>query len=109
MRSTMVKATASLKTNLNEIGVYCLLFREQGLGASGQVPLYLLKMHDIFQAGPDVWLVLEHGQDGDLFHVIKSSSAARAPGHSLRRMPETPTTRSTTTSQKREEAFLNYS
>lgn len=50
---------------LNEIGVYCYLSRQQDL------PQFILKMHTVFQAGSDVWLVLEHANNGDLFAVVQ--------------------------------------
>jgi serine/threonine protein kinase len=50
---------------LNEIGVYSYLARQSDL------PLYVLKMHTTFQGGSDIWLVLEHASDGDLFAVAQ--------------------------------------
>lgn len=50
---------------LNEVGVYCYLARQHDL------PQYILKMHTAFQATGDVWMVLEHANDGDLFAVAQ--------------------------------------
>jgi len=50
---------------LNEIGVYCYLAKQHDL------PQYILRMHTSFQASSDVWLVLEHANDGDLFAVAQ--------------------------------------
>jgi len=50
---------------LNEIGVYCYLAEQQDL------PQYILRMHAVFQAGSDVWLVLEHANAGDLFAIVQ--------------------------------------
>jgi len=51
---------------LNEIGVYCYLSQQQDL------PQYILKMHTVFQSTSDVWLVLEHANQGDLFAVAQT-------------------------------------
>jgi len=50
---------------LNEIGIYCYLARQHDL------PEYILRMHAVFQAGSDVWLVLEHADQGDLFTTVQ--------------------------------------
>lgn len=50
---------------LNEIGVYCYLAQQHDL------PQYILRMHTVFQGSSDVWLVLEHANDGDLFAVVQ--------------------------------------
>jgi serine/threonine protein kinase len=50
---------------LNEIGVYCYLARQADL------PQFILRMHAVFQSGPDVWMVLEHANSGDLFAVVQ--------------------------------------
>jgi len=51
---------------LNELGVYSLLARQR------DVPQYLLRMLAVFESGPDVWLVLEHADGGDLFNVVEA-------------------------------------
>eukprot|EP00747_Dinoflagellata_sp_TGD_P165081 gnl/TRDRNA2_/TRDRNA2_185901_c0_seq1.p1 gnl/TRDRNA2_/TRDRNA2_185901_c0~~gnl/TRDRNA2_/TRDRNA2_185901_c0_seq1.p1 ORF type:complete len:676 (+),score=86.49 gnl/TRDRNA2_/TRDRNA2_185901_c0_seq1:83-2110(+) len=49
---------------LTEIAIYCYLCRQE------DVPQYILKMHTAFEAGSDIWVVLEHADGGDLFSVI---------------------------------------
>jgi len=51
---------------LAELGVYSYLRQQADL------PEYILKMHTIFQADSDVWLVLENAEGGDLFNALQN-------------------------------------
>lgn len=53
---------------LVEIGVFSYLSQRADLSN------YILKMYVAFDAGDDIWLVLEHANEGDLFGVVKSGN-----------------------------------
>lgn len=53
---------------LVEIGVFSYLSQRADL------PDYILKMYVAFDAGDEIWLVLEHADEGDLFGVVKSGN-----------------------------------
>eukprot|EP00933_Yihiella_yeosuensis_P040211 TRINITY_DN34457_c0_g1_i1.p1 TRINITY_DN34457_c0_g1~~TRINITY_DN34457_c0_g1_i1.p1 ORF type:complete len:690 (-),score=114.44 TRINITY_DN34457_c0_g1_i1:55-2124(-) len=51
---------------LSEIGVYGLLSQQN------DQPDYILRMRTAFCSGPDVWLILDYCNGGDLFNVVQS-------------------------------------
>jgi serine/threonine protein kinase len=57
---------------LTEIGTYRYLFQEE------HVPEYILRMHTVFGAGPDVWMVLELANSGDLFQACETLHGAQS-------------------------------
>jgi serine/threonine protein kinase len=55
-----------LEDTLSEIGVYSYLSRQRDL------PEYILKMYRAFEAGPEVWLVQEYADGGDMHTHIQA-------------------------------------
>eukprot|EP00747_Dinoflagellata_sp_TGD_P163815 gnl/TRDRNA2_/TRDRNA2_182918_c0_seq1.p1 gnl/TRDRNA2_/TRDRNA2_182918_c0~~gnl/TRDRNA2_/TRDRNA2_182918_c0_seq1.p1 ORF type:complete len:504 (-),score=54.37 gnl/TRDRNA2_/TRDRNA2_182918_c0_seq1:264-1775(-) len=51
---------------LSEIGIYCFLRQQH------DPPQYILKMHEVFRAGSETWLVLENAEGGDLFNMLSN-------------------------------------
>lgn len=63
----------SAEDTLTEIGIYRRIFEGTG------VPPSLLRMHAVFQREGDVWLVLEHADEGDLLGIVQAASVTPPP------------------------------